>query len=351
MSEKKYSIAVFFGGFSTEYSVSLESAYSVICNLDPQKYIPLPIGISREGKWYYFAGDYQKIPADTWLNETDCTPVLLSPSRDDAALYLFERNGVRTLSVDLALPVLHGKNGEDGTLQGLIELAGIPLVGCGVLASALCMDKDRAHKLASLAGILTPRSITFQKNYDAKEIQAFGESVGYPLFVKPVKSGSSYGITKVKCAEELLDAVTYAFGFDNEVTVEENIEGFEVGCAVMGNEELFVGEVDEIEIPGGFFDFTEKYNLINSSIYVPARISPALSDRIKETSKILYKTLACEGFARVDMFVTPDEKIYFNEINTIPGFTEHSRYPGMMKAAGLSFGQVLDKLIVYALNK
>lgn len=351
MSEKKRNVAVFFGGFSTEYSVSLESAYSVICNLDPQKYHPLPIGISQEGRWYYFEGDVSKIPADTWLNDSDCTPVLLSPSRNDSALYLLSKDGVRTLSVDLALPVLHGKNGEDGTIQGLIELAGIPLVGCGVLASALCMDKDRAHKLASLAGILTPRSITFKKDFDTKEIEAFGHSVGYPLFVKPVKSGSSYGITKVKSPEALLEAVAYAFGFDNEVIIEENIEGFEVGCAVMGNDELFVGEVDEIEIPGGFFDFTEKYNLINSAIYVPARISPALSERVKETSRILYKTLACEGFARVDMFVTPDEKIYFNEINTIPGFTEHSRYPGMMKAAGLGFSQVLDKLIEFALSK
>ena len=351
MCKKTLNIAIFFGGFSSEYSISLESAYAVIKNLNKEKYRALPIGISKDGKWFYFDGDIEKIPADTWQNDADCTPVLLSPSRGEGALYLLTNTGAEILPVDLALPVMHGKFGEDGTIQGLIELSGIPLVGCGVLASSLCMDKDRAHKLAEYAGILVPKAISFQKNYDKDTITKFVCEIGYPLFVKPVKSGSSYGITKVKEESALWDAISYAFEFDNEVIVEQNIEGFEVGCAVMGNQDLIVGEVDEIEITGGFFDFTEKYNLITSAIYVPARVSDELSKRIKETAKTLYKTLACSGFARVDMFVTPDEKIYFNEINTIPGFTEHSRYPGMMKAVGYSFAEVVDRLIDYALEQ
>jgi D-alanine---D-serine ligase len=349
--KKTLNIAIFFGGFSSEYSISLESAYAVIKNLNKEKYRALPIGISKDGKWFYFDGDIEKIPADTWQNDADCIPVLLSPSRGEGALYLLKSTGVEILPVDLALPVMHGKFGEDGTIQGLIELAGIPLVGCGVLASSLCMDKDRAHKLAEYAGILVPKAIAFQKNYDQATVASFVKEIGYPLFVKPVKSGSSYGVTKVNEEAELWNAIQYAFEFDNEVIVEQNIEGFEVGCAVMGNDELIVGEVDEIEIAGGFFDFTEKYNLITSAIYVPARVSDELSNQIKETAKTLYKALACSGFARVDMFVTPDQKIYFNEINTIPGFTEHSRYPGMMRAAGYSFAEVVDRLIDYALEQ
>ena len=345
MCDQILNVAVFFGGYSSEYSVSLESAYAVIKNLNREKYRALPIGISKDGKWFYFEGEIDKIPTDTWQNDADCTPVLLSPNRGDGALYLLTKNGTQRLQVDLAFPVMHGKFGEDGTLQGLIELAGIPLVGCGVLASALCMDKDRAHKLAEHAGILVPRAIAFEKNYDKSQVLAFVAKVGYPLFVKPVKSGSSYGVTKVKNEDELWQAIEFAFEFDNEVIVEQNIVGFEVGCAVMGNQELLVGEVDEIEIVGELFDFTEKYSPVSSSIHVPARVSKELSLQIKETAKTLYKTLACTGFARVDLFITPDEKIYFNEINTIPGFTEHSRYPGMMKAIGLSFADVVDRVL------
>ncbi|MBQ8431557.1 MAG: D-alanine--D-serine ligase VanG [Clostridia bacterium] len=344
-------VAVFFGGYSSEYSISLQSAYAVICNLDPKKYHPLPIGISREGRWFFFRGDLKKIPEDTWCNDGDCVPALLSPNRGEKALYLLTDGGIASIPVDVALPIMHGKFGEDGTLQGYIELAGIPLVGCGVLSSALCMDKDRAHKLAELAGILVPRALALRPKYSLDNVLSFAKENGYPLFVKPVKSGSSYGVTRVECEEQLLKAVDFAFTFDNEVLIEQGIEGFEVGCAVMGSDELIVGEVDEIELAGGFFDFTEKYTLKTSAIHVPARISKETAERIKETAKILYRTLACTGFARVDLFLTPDEKIYFNEINTIPGFTEHSRYPGMMRAIGYSFPQVLDKLIDDTLKK
>ena len=246
--------------------------------------------------------------------------------------------------IDLALPILHGKNGEDGTVQGLFELAGITLVGCNALSSALCMDKDRAHKLVSLAGIEVPKAVTLCR-YEKDNAQALTASLTYPLFVKPVRAGSSFGITKIFRVEELQAAVDMAFEHDDEVIIEENVEGFEVGCAVLGKEELLVGRVDEIELTHGFFDYTEKYNLITSNIYMPARISPETEERIRETAKVIYKALACSGFARVDMFLTPDNRIVFNEVNTIPGFTSHSRYPSMMKGIGLSFTEVLDRLI------
>ena len=344
-------IAVFFGGYSSEYSVSLESSYSVICNLNREKYEPVPIGITEQGKWYYYGGDAEKIKQDSWQQDENCIPAALSPNRGDRRLLLFKGDRIESVVIDAAFPVMHGRNGEDGTIQGLIQLAEIPLVGCNVLASALCMDKDRAHKLAELAGIRVPRAMAFGKVYDLHNVLAFADATGYPLFVKPVKAGSSYGITKVQNKENLMEAIGLAFRYDNEVIVEEAIPGFEVGCAVLGNGELMTGEVDEIELAGGFFDFTEKYTLKTSAIHVPARVDKETSDRLKETAKVLYKTLGCSGFARVDMFLTPDKDIVFNEINTIPGFTEHSRYPGMMKAAGHSFPEILDRVITLALEQ
>lgn len=344
-------IAVFFGGCSSEYGVSLESAYSVISNLDSVKYEIVPVGITEEGKWYYFGGDREKIREDRWQQDENCIPAAISPNRGERRLLLFKGDKVESVAIDAALPVMHGRNGEDGTIQGLIQLAEIPLVGCNVLASALCMDKDRAHKLAELAGIRVPKAMAFGQVYDLHNVLEFADATGYPLFVKPVKAGSSYGITKVQNKENLMEAIGLAFRYDNEVIVEEAIPGFEVGCAVLGNEELITGEVDEIELAGGFFDFTEKYTLKTSAIHVPARVDKETSDRLKETAKVLYKTLGCSGFARVDMFLTPDKDIVFNEINTIPGFTEHSRYPGMMKAAGISFPEILDRVIDLALGE
>lgn len=347
----KKNIAVFFGGISSEYSVSLESAYSVITNLDPEKYTAVPVGISHEGKWFYFSGNPEKLPQDSWCNEVDCVPAVLSPDREDRRLLLFLPEGVEAIHLDAAFPVMHGKGGEDGTLQGLIELSGIPLVGCGVLSSALCMDKDRAHRLAAASGIAVPRALVLDRIYDTASVAAFAESVGYPLFVKPVKAGSSYGVTRVSCAGELLPAVELAFRYDDEVILEEGIDGFEVGCAVMGYDRLTIGEVDEIELSGGFFDFTEKYTLKTSAIHVPARIDSDTARRVKETARVLYHALGCGGFARVDMFLTPEGRIVFNEINTIPGFTEHSRFPGMMKAAGISFPEILTRLIEEAIKR
>ena len=247
------------------------------------------------------------------------------------------------IPVDLVFPILHGKNGEDGTLQGIFELAGIPLVGCGTLSSALCMDKDRAHKLVSLAGISVPKSVTFNRlNIDAVLSNA---DLTYPLFVKPVRAGSSFGITKVTAQQELKAAVELAFQHDTEVIVEEAIDGFEVGCAVLGTDTLIVGRVDEIELSDGFFDYTEKYTLKTSKIHMPARISPQTEKELQKAAVTIYRTLGCSGFARVDMFLTPSGRIVFNEVNTIPGFTSHSRYPNMMKGIGLSFADMLDKLI------
>lgn len=347
---KKLTVAVFFGGHSPEYSVSLESAYSVINNLDKDKYDVLPVGISQKGKWFFYGGDSEKIKEDKWTSDSACFPAVLSADRGASELIVFRGNDIERKHIDVALPIMHGKFGEDGTIQGLIELAGIPLAGCGVLASSLCMDKDRAHKLAEFAGIDVAKALAICEDYDKNSVIEFGRKVGYPVFVKPVKAGSSYGVSKVDKEDDILAAVEFAFKYDNEVIIEENIDGFEVGCAAMGVNDVVIGEVDEIELSGGFFDFTEKYTLKTSAIHVPARVDKETADRIKETARKLYKVLGCSGFARIDMFLTPEKRIVFNEVNTIPGFTEHSRFPGMMKAAGIPFAQVLDTIVQQAIE-
>jgi D-alanine---D-serine ligase len=347
----KLKIAVIFGGCSSEYSVSLESAYSVINSIDSKKYIPILIGITKKGDWYYFNGDIDNIKNDTWCNEKDSTPVILSPNHGANEILILNKKGWEKEKIDLAFPILHGKNGEDGRLQGLIELAGIPLVGCGTLASALCMDKDYAHKLAKDAGIMVPKAKVFSDMVDFTDISDFSNSIGYPIFIKPLKAGSSYGVSKVQDHKELQEAVDLAFQYDNQIIIEENIDGFEVGCAIMGNQKLEVGELDEIELSGGFFDFTEKYTLKTSAIHVPARISHIKAEEIKQAAKKIYYALGCSVFARIDLFLTPLGEIVFNEVNTIPGFTEHSRYPGMMKAAGISFPEVINGIIQLAIEK
>lgn len=343
-------IAVLFGGCSSEYEVSLQSAYGVISNIDRTKYTPILIGIDRLGKWFLFEGKEEAIINDTWHQERECYEAVVSTDKSLHGILVW-RNGrkgsVEEISLTAAFPVLHGKNGEDGTVQGVLELADIPVIGCNTLSSAVCMDKDMAHRLAKEAGILVPKSVVIAKGAKEKR-EGLIEEIGFPVFVKPLRAGSSFGITKVERKEDLKAALDVAFFHDDFAVAEEMIEGFEVGCAVLGKEELTLGKVDEIELSQGFFDYTEKYTLKSSQIYVPARISKEKAEEIKATAKVIYQALGCSYFARVDMFLTPKGQIYFNEVNTIPGFTEHSRYPGMMKAAGISLKEVVNRLIEMA---
>lgn len=339
-------IAVIFGGNSTEYEVSLQSAYSVLENINADKFDIFQVGITRSGEWYHYTGKKEKISSNTWFEDHEnLFPVVISQSRSKRGFLEFDQERCHVINVDLVFPVLHGKNGEDGTLQGLFELTGIPVVGCGTLSSAICMDKDRAHKLVGLTGISVPKSVTFRYSGREEALKEIEEKLAYPLFVKPVRAGSSFGITRIMEKAELDAAIELAFKHDVEVIVEEEVDGFEVGCAVLGIEELTVGRVDEIELSGGFFDYTEKYTLKSSKIYMPARIGAETEKRIQEAAMVIYRVLGCSGFARVDMFYTLSGEIVFNEVNTIPGFTSHSRYPNMMKGIGLSFPEMLDRLL------
>lgn len=347
---KKITVAILFGGCSSEYEVSLKSAIAVLENLDLEKYDVLLLGITREGQWLQYGGSIDQIQDDTWHQSKECVPAFISPCRQVQGVVALHNGLMTTTRVDVVFPVLHGKNGEDGTIQGLLALAGIPFVGCHSLSSAICMDKDIAHILAANSGVKTPRSVTVFKNTQPDSVIAAVESLGFPLYVKPAKAGSSIGITKAHNTADLVQGIENALYHDNKVVIEENIAGFEVGCAVLGNVDVIVGEVDEIELSHGFFTYTEKYSLETSRIHVPARIEKEMAEKIKETAIHLYQVLGCRGFARVDMFVTPTNEIVFNEVNTIPGFTTKSRYPSMLRAAGISYKELLDTLILLAME-
>ena len=273
-------ILVFFGGCSTEYAVSLQSAAAVLENLDPARWAPVPVGITREGDWYHYTGPIAAIPADTWHKDAaHCARCTLNAARGARELWLADG---RRVPFDAAFPVLHGKNGEDGTLQGLLELAGVPVIGCGCLSGALCMDKDRAHKLAALAGVAVPQSAVFLRGTELQDIQAAAETIGWPVFVKPVRAGSSFGISRVDTPDALAPAVEEAFRHDDEIVLEETIPGFEVGCGVMGNPggPLTVGAVDEIELAPVFSLIIPK----SIPCSIPPSIAPPVSRKKPPTA-------------------------------------------------------------------
>ena len=343
MSFANNTILVLFGGCSTEYGVSLQSAAAVLAHFPPA-YTPLPVGITRDGRWLRYFGPADALPADRW--QKNAVPCTLSLDRGGGAL-LWLDGSHRREEFAAAFPVLHGKNGEDGTVQGVFELAGVPVIGCGVLPSALCMDKDRAHKLAALAGVAVPKSAKFDRGAAAGEIAAAAESIGWPLFVKPVRAGSSFGISRIEGPEALETAVAAAFEQDSEILLEEAVPGFEVGCAVLGlpEGELTVGEVDEIELSQGFFDFEEKYTLKTSAIHCPARIPAEKAAALKAAARKVYRGPGCRGVARSGLFLVAGRGSGATAFCGIPGFTAHSRYPGMMRAAGLEFEPLLAKMI------
>lgn len=352
---KKKIIAVLFGGCSSEYSISLNSGYAVLANMDKEKYEPIAIGITEDGRWLRYNGDIEKIRVDEWhKDDKACVPAYIVPDRAVHGIVEFHDHAPVFTRLDGVFPVLHGKNGEDGTVQGLIEMAGIDLMGCGTLSSALCMDKYRAHVIAEEAGIAVPKACSINDKTDEKSIFEATSDLVYPLFVKPVNAGSSYGITVIESSEQLMDAVNFALKYDDEVIIEEKIDGFEVGCSIIGDGKgnEIVGRVDEIELfTGCFFDYTRKYTGVDSKIHTPARIDAETEECIKEVGRTLFRVLGCKGFARLDMFLTPEGKIVFNEVNTIPGFTSVSRFPKMMAGVGLEYKDVIDKIIEVSSTK
>ena len=353
----KITLAIIFGGKSSEYPVSLHSAGSLIRKINKEKYNLVLVGISQDGKWYLYNGDVERIDHDAWCTKETACPCVLSCSEEHKGLLKLKEDGTYdVVSIDCIFPILHGKNGEDGTIQGLFELSGIPYVGCGHMSSSVCMDKEMTHIILENAGVpCAPYMCIYEeKDLDYKAIyEEAVETLGLPIFVKPANAGSSFGISKMTSFDGFEKAMSDAFYHDGKgkVILETTIEGFEIGCAVMGNQDVFAGNVDEIQTSAPFFDYEGKYQMVDSHIYCPARISKDLIEEARTLAKRAYKALNCTGMTRVDMFKTPQNTIVVNEVNTIPGFTDTSRYPTMMKEAGIEFPDLIDRLVQLALNK
>ncbi|WP_225850267.1 D-alanine--(R)-lactate ligase [Streptomyces sp. HPF1205] len=342
MSKPK--IGVLFGGRSEEHPVSVKSAVEVARNLDTDTYEPYWIGITRSGAWKLCDG-----PGPEW-EKGNCRSVVLSPDSGVHGLLVLEQGRYGTIRLDAVLPVLHGRLGEDGAVQGLLDLSGIPYAGCDVQSSALCMDKSLTYTVARSAGIATPdfRTVAADDKVDPGGLT-------YPVFVKPARSGSSFGVTKVTGPDELRGAVEAARRYDTKVLVEAAVAGSEVGCAVLGNgPDPVVGEVDRIALSHGFFrihqESAPESGSENSTPIVPADIPAHTRALVQETAKAVYRALGCGGLARVDMFLTDEGDVVLNEVNTLPGLTSYSRYPRMMAAAGLPLSGVLDRLLTLALG-
>ena len=337
-------IAIIFGGCSEEHPISVKSAQEVAKNLDTGKYETFYIGITKNGVWKLC-----HYPDANWENGS-CRPAMLSPDRSVHGLLVLGQGQYQTIRLDMVIPVLHGKLGEDGAMQGLLELSGIPYAGCDVQSSVLCMDKSLAYIVAGNAGIATPnfRIVTANEDIDAGRFP-------YPVFVKPARSGSSFGVGKVCRKEELPGAVEIARQYDSKVLIEEAVAGSEVGCAILGNDaDLIAGEVDRICLSHGFFRIHQESKPENgsgnSTITLPADIPAEARLHVQETAKAIYRDLGCRGLSRVDMFLKEDGKVLLNEVNTLPGMTSYSRYPRMMAAAGLPLAEVIDRIVSLTLK-
>ena len=348
----KISLGVVFGGVSSEHEVSLMSAASVLSNLDPERYDIHKIGITKDGRMLYCTGSAESVKDGSW-EQKDCTPCVLSPDRSHHGLLL---PGQKIIRLDVVFPVLHGKNGEDGTIQGLLALAGIPCVGCGVLASACCMDKVVTHVLLDAAGIPQAQWMwTTEHEYrraPETSLAQIRQRLGFPCFVKPANAGSSVGVTKAVDPESLREGMELAFRHDHKVIVEGMVHGIELECAVLGNKEPIASCVGEIAPEADFYDYNAKYIDGTTQTYAPARICEAASEGVRETALRAYKVLGCAGLARVDFFLTEEEhQVVLNEVNTIPGFTSISMYPQRFAVSGVPYPELLDRLIDSALEK
>ena len=346
---RKRKVAVLFGGRSVEHEVSVISAQGVMSAIDDTRFKAVPIGVTRQGTW-------------------------LTPAQTEQALVRIRQERIRSLDeplgegllyrtaalgalrrVDVVFPLIHGTNGEDGTLQGLLEMAGVPYVGAGVAASALGMDKALQKTFFRHRGFPVVADVEIKASDWARSrdsvLRAAEGTIGYPAFVKPANGGSSVGTSRARSREDLEAAVAEAFRYDRKVLVEEAIDGREVEVAVLGNDEPEASPVGEITYEAEFYDYRAKYDDPATGLHIPADIPEALSERLRETAVAAYKTIDCAGLARVDFFLTPDDRFFLNEVNTIPGFTPMSMYPKLWEHAGLSYSDLITRLIELGLER
>ena len=352
---KKLNVCVLFGGISPEHAVSLRSAESVLNNMNSEKYNVFPVGITREGKWLLFGGkDYALLPDGVWQSHAENKPATISPIRGQGLL-IFEEDRVTTQEIDVVFPVLHGENGEDGAMQGLLQMAGIPYVGPHVASSAVAMDKTLTKLVVDNAGV-TQAAWRLVRSSEMKNrmepiLNDLESRFAYPMFVKPAGTGSSVGVSKAIDRATLEAALLSAGAFDEKVLVEEFIRGREVEVAVLGNDNPVASICGEIDSGADFYDYDSKYITDTSTAYIPARIPEDVAEQVREAAVKVYSVVGCQGLSRVDFFVTfDDNRVVFNEINTLPGFTSISMYPKLFAASGIPYGDLIDQLLQLALE-
>jgi len=352
--QKRINIGVVFGGRSGEHEVSLVSAQSIIQNLDADKYNIFQIGITKEGRWFTGQDALNAFKmaggkSDS-LETKSLTNVLLNLDSPNQKLKLHDGSGKMICELDIVFPVLHGPFGEDGTIQGLFEMANVPYVGCSVLGSGVCMDKVVAKKLLDKAGIPTPKYIWFTRDYFDKNqkivIKSVGRDLGYPCFTKPACLGSSVGISKVKYERDLEKMINEAAKYDRKIIIEKGINARELECAILGNNNPKASAVGEIIVGGEFYDYFDKYVNGKSKTKIPADIPTRISEEFQMMALKTYRALDCRGMARVDGFLCRDTgRLYINEVNTIPGFTSISMFPKLWEYSGISYKNLIEELI------
>lgn len=352
---KKLSVCILFGGISPEHEVSLRSAESVLNNIDHSKYNVFPLGITRDGDWILYGGtDYSKLPTGEWKSCPENRRAAISPVRGQGLLS-FEGDCVVRERIDVVFPVLHGENGEDGAMQGLLQMAGIPYVGPHVAASAAAMDKTMTKLIVDNVGVPQAAWQLVRRGELENRMENTLDSLElrfrYPMFVKPAGTGSSVGVSKAVDREALRGALLAASKFDKKILVEEFIHGREIEVAVMGNENPVASICGEIDSGAEFYDYDAKYLTDTSTAYIPARIPDDVEETVREAAVKVYTAMGCQGLSRVDFFVTFEEnRVVFNEINTLPGFTSISMYPKLFAASGIPYPQLIDELIGLALE-
>ena len=351
----KINVCVLFGGISPEHEVSLRSAESVLNHMNTEKYNIYPVGITRDGSWLlYGSNDYSMLPSGQWVNCSQNKKAAISPVRGQGLL-VFEEDSVKQEKIDVVFPVLHGENGEDGAMQGLMQIAGIPCVGPDVAASAVSMDKTLTKlvidqtEIPQAAWRLVKR--TELQTHMEDILDAVENAFSYPVFVKPAGTGSSVGVSKAADRVALMTALAEAAKYDEKILVEEFIDGKEVEVAVKGNSNPVASICGEIDSGAEFYDYDAKYTTDTSVAYIPARVSEATAEQVREFAVKAYRALGCRGMSRVDFFVTrKDERIVFNEINTLPGFTSISMYPKLFAASGIPYSELIDDLLNMAME-
>lgn len=347
---KKLSVCVLFGGMSPEHEVSLRSAEFVLNSLDSEKYHIFPVGITKTGDWILYAGtDYSLLPSGEWQEYPNNRRATISPVRGQGLLS-FEGDSVVREHIDVVFPVLHGENGEDGAMQGLLQLAGIPYVGAHVAASAVAMDKTLTKLVVDNAGIPQAQWQLVRgsdlNNRMEQVLTSLERRFSYPMFVKPAGTGSSVGVSKARDREDLRAALLTAGTYDEKILVEEFIHGREIEVAVMGNDSPVASICGEIDSGAEFYDYDAKYITDTSTAYIPARIPEDVAEQVRDAAVKVYSVIGCKGLSRVDFFVThEDNRMVFNEINTLPGFTSISMYPKLFAASGIPNEQLIDELL------